>query len=44
MDNNITTISIRESTKERLFKFKKFKEDWDVLLNRIMDSFEVGNG
>lgn len=39
-DYEKTTITLRRGTKVRLEKVGVFNEDWELLLNRIMDEFE----
>jgi hypothetical protein len=39
-ENKFTTITLRESTKERLQKHGNMGESFDELLNRILDQIE----
>jgi len=36
-----TTITVRRATCERLRKLGRFGENWDDLLNRLVDGYEA---
>jgi len=39
-----STISVKYETKKRMKVFGSFEENWDTLLNRLVDFFEKNNG
>jgi len=40
MKEKVKNIPIKEPTFFRLGKHKKFLDNWDILINRILDVFE----
>lgn len=41
MENNVATIKVKKTTKERLDKYLRAKESYDDLLVRILDSLDT---
>lgn len=39
-ENEITTITIKKGTRDRLLEIGRFQESWDDLLNRLIDNME----
>jgi hypothetical protein len=39
--NEYAMVSLKLSTKERLYKLKNMEESWDEVVNRILDKVET---